>query len=166
VPPIDDMRAAVLTISTSKARGEGQDESGPKLAELARGMGAEIAGVELLPDDRELTEERLRHWADSEGCELILTTGGTGFAPSDVTPEATRAVIQRLAPGISEAIRAASREHSRHWMLSRAVAGIRGRTLIINFPGNPASIEQAGPAIAASVPHAIELLVGDRSSHA
>jgi molybdopterin adenylyltransferase len=159
------MRAVVLTISTSKARGEGEDESGPKLAELARAAGAEIAGVELLPDDRELTEERLRHWSDSEGCELILTTGGTGFAPSDVTPEATRAVIDRLAPGISEAMRIASRDHSRHWMLSRAVAGIRGRTLIVNFPGSPASVEQAGAAIAASLPHAIELLTGGESPH-
>jgi molybdenum cofactor synthesis domain-containing protein len=165
VSAIDDMRAVVLTISTSKAGGEGQDESGPKLAALARTMGAEIAGVELLADDRELIEERLRHWADSESCELILTTGGTGFAPSDVTPEATRAVIERLAPGISEAIRAVSREHSRHWMLSRAVAGIRGRTLIVNFPGSPASIEQAGAVVAGSLPHAIALLAGHSSSH-
>lgn len=160
------MRAAVLSISTSRARGDGVDESGPKLAELALSMGAEIAAIELLPDDRELTEERLRHWADLEGCELILTTGGTGFAPNDLTPEASRAVIERPAPGIAEAMRAASREHSRHWMLSRAVAGIRGRSLIINFPGNPASIEQAGSAIAASVPHAIDLLLGDGRSHA
>jgi molybdopterin adenylyltransferase len=159
------MRAAVLTISTSKARGEGKDKSGPKLAELARAMGAKVHGVEQLPDDRELIEQRLRHWADSEGCDLILTTGGTGFAPSDVTPEASRAVIERPTPGISEAMRAASREHTRHWMLSRAVAGIRGRTLIINFPGSPASIEQAGAVIAASLPHAIELLAGHDSSH-
>jgi molybdopterin adenylyltransferase len=160
------MRAAVLSISTSKARGEGQDESGPNLAELARLMGAEVAAVELLTDDRELIEERLRHWADSEDCDLILTTGGTGFAPSDVTPEASRAVIERLAPGISEAIRAASQGHTRHWMLSRGVAGIRGQTLIVNFPGSPASIEQAGTAIAESLPHALELLAGRDSSHA
>jgi molybdopterin adenylyltransferase len=160
------VRAVVVTVSTSKARGDGRDESGPKLAEAARAMGAQIAGTEVLPDDRELIEARLRHWADSEGCELILTTGGTGFAPSDVTPEATGAVIERLVPGISEAIRAASREHSRHWMLSRALAGIRGRTLIINFPGSPASIEQASGAIAGSVPHAVELLTGRESSHA
>jgi molybdenum cofactor synthesis domain-containing protein len=129
-------------------------------------MGAEVAAVELLPDDRELIEERLRHWADSEDCDLILTTGGTGFAPSDVTPEASRAVIERLAPGISEAMREASQGHTRHWMLSRGVAGIRGRTLIVNFPGSPASIEQAGMAIADSLPHAIELLAGHHASHA
>lgn len=159
------MRAAVLSISTSKARGEGQDESGPKLAELASFLGAHIAAVELLEDDRETIEGRLRHWADTGDCDLILTTGGTGFAPSDVTPEASRAVIERLTPGISEAIRAASREHTRHWMLSRAVAGIRGGTLIVNFPGSPASIEQAGKAIAESLPHAIQLLRGCHSSH-
>jgi molybdopterin adenylyltransferase len=129
-------------------------------------MGAEVASVELLRDDRELTEQRLRHWADVEACELILTTGGTGFAPSDVTPEASRAVIERPAPGIAEAMRLASRDQARHWMLSRAVAGIRGRTLIINFPGSPASIEQAGAAIADSIPHAIELLTRGESPHA
>jgi molybdopterin adenylyltransferase len=161
------MRAAVLSISTSRSRGEGEDESGPKLAELARAVGAQVAEIELLPDRRESIEERLRHWADEEGCDLILTTGGTGFGPDDVTPEASRAVIERFAPGISEAMRAASRERSRHWMLSRGVAGIRGRTLIVNFPGSPASIEQAGAAIAGSLPHAIELLAGRHGgSHA
>src|SRR4030088_774265 len=131
------MRAAGLQILDARGRGEGEDASGAKLAELARAIGAETAAVELLADDQALIEQRLRHWADSEGCELILTTGGTGLAPSDVTREASRAVIERLAPGISEAMRAASQAHSRHWMLSRAVAGVRQGTLIINFPGNP-----------------------------
>jgi molybdopterin adenylyltransferase len=160
------MRAAVLSISTSRASGERTDSSGPKLAQLAQALGAEVARLELLPDDRARIEERLRHWADVEECELILTTGGTGFAPSDVTPEASAAVIERPAPGIAEAMREASREHTPHWMLSRALAGIRGRTLIINFPGSPASIEQAGAAIAEALPHAIELLRGGDSSHA
>jgi len=159
------MRAAVLSISTSRASGQGTDASGPKLADLAQSLGAEVAAVELLADDRELLEERLRHWADVGGCELILTTGGTGFAPSDVTPEASAAVIERPAPGIAEAMREASRAHTRHWMLSRAIAGIRGRTLIINFPGSPASIEQAGAAIAAALPHAVELLTRGEGSH-
>ncbi len=160
------MRTAILSISTSTARGVGVAESGPTLAAPARALGAEVTAVELLPDERALIEERLCHWADSQRCDLILTTGGTGFAPSDLTPEATRAVIEREAPGIAEAIRAASRGHSRHWMLSRGVAGIRGRTLIINLPGSPASIEQAGAAIADSLPHAIELLAGHDSPHA
>src|SRR5689334_22435540 len=125
-----DMRAVVLSISTSSANGIAEDLSGPKLAQLARAIGADVASIEVLPDDRQLTEQRLRHWADVERCELILTTGGTGFAPSDVTPEASRAVIERLAPGIAEAMREASRGHTRHWLLSRGVAGIRGQTLI------------------------------------
>jgi molybdopterin adenylyltransferase len=159
------MRAAVITVSTSKSSGEGEDESGPRLAALAEGWGAEIAGRELIPDDRRLIEARLRHWADEVGCELVLTTGGTGFSPDDVTPEATRAVLDREAPGLAEAMRTASREHTQHWMLSRAVAGTRGSSLIVNFPGSPRSISQAGDAIAASLPHALELLAGRRSSH-
>ncbi len=159
------MRAAILTVSTSRAAGEGGDEGGDALAEFAASMGAELAGREVIPDDPDLISERLVHWADREGCDLVLTTGGTGFSPSDLTPEATRAVIEREAPGIPEAMRAASRPHTRHWMLSRAVAGIRGSTLIVNFPGSPKSIGEAGEAIAAALPHALELLAGKRSAH-
>jgi molybdenum cofactor synthesis domain-containing protein len=126
-------------------------------------LGAEIAARELIPDDRGLIEERLCHWTDVERCELVLTVGGTGFAPTDVTPEATRAVIERETPGIPEAMRVASRDHTPHWMLSRAVAGIRGSSLIVNFPGSPASVTQAGNAIAQALPHAVEL-INDRSS--
>lgn len=156
------MRAAVVTISTSKARGEGSDASTPALVELARDIGADVAGTDLIPDDRDLIEARLRHWSDAEGCDLLLTSGGTGLAASDVTPEATRAVIDREAPGIPEAMRAASREHTPHWMLSRAVAGTRGATLIVNFPGNPGSIRQTGEPLAAALAHALALLAGER----
>lgn len=159
------MRAAIITVSTSKARGEGEDESGARLVAFAEGLGAEIAGRELLPDDREAIEERLRHWADAGRCDLVLTTGGTGFAPSDVTPEAIRAVIDREAPGLAEAMRLASRDHTPNWMLSRAVAGIRDSTLIVSFPGSPRSIEQAGEAIAPALPHALELLAGEGGGH-
>ena len=158
-------RAAVITVSTSRARGEGADESGEALAAFAADLGARVVGTEVIADERELIEGRLRWWCDEGGCELVLTTGGTGFAPSDVTPEATRAVIHREAPGLAEAMRAASREHTRHWMLSRAVAGIRGRSLIVNFPGSPRSIEQAGSAIAGALPHALALLAGRRDGH-
>lgn len=158
--------AAIITISTSKAAGDGEDESGARLAELAQAMGIAIAGREIVTDDRPQIEERLRHWVAQEGCSLILTTGGTGMAPSDVTPEATRAVIERDAPGLAEAMRDASREHTRNWMLSRGVAGIAGSTLIVNFPGAPASIEQAGAALARALPHALELLGGAASRHA
>lgn len=159
------MRAAIVTVSTSKAAGEGEDESGPRLVELARALGAEIAGHDLIADDRARIEERLCHWADEEGSELVLTTGGTGFAPSDVTPEATLAVLEREAPGFGEAMRAASREQTPNWMLSRAVAGIRGSTLIVNLPGSPTGVEQCFSAIADSLPHAVALLRERPTSH-
>jgi molybdopterin adenylyltransferase len=154
------MRVAVLTVSTSRAEGGAKDESGEKLVEMAQGLGADEVVREVLADDRDLIESRLRHWTDEEDCDLILTTGGTGFAPTDVTPEATRSVIEREAPGIGEAIRAASRDHTPNWMLSRATAGIRGSTLIVNFPGSPRSIAEAGPAVAPVLPHALELIAG------
>lgn len=157
-----EIGAAVLTISTSRARGEGSDESGPALAAYAERLGATVVGTEVIPDERELIAGRLRWWCDEGGCELVLTTGGTGFSPDDVTPEATLAVIDREAPGLAEAMRAASREHVRLWMVSRGVAGTRGRTLIVNFPGSPASIEQAGAGIAEAIPHALSLLAGRR----
>src|SRR5262245_58959933 len=159
------MRAALITASTSRAEGGGDDESGDRLAEFAAGLGAEVVGREVIPDDRELIAERLRHWADEEGCDLILTSGGTGFAPNDVTPEATRDVIDREAPGIAEAMRLASQSKTKHWMLSRGVAGIRGSTLIVNFPGSPKSIGEAGEAIAESLPHALALVSGEDDHH-
>ena len=159
------MRAAILTVSTSRAAGEGGDEGGDALADFAASIGAEIVGREVIPDDQHWISERLVHWADRGDCNLVLTTGGTGFSPNDLTPEATRAVVQREAPGIPEAMRAASRPHTRHWILSRGVAGIRGTTLIVNFPGSPKSIREAGDAIAGALPHGLELLAGKRSAH-
>ncbi|HTA32437.1 MAG TPA: MogA/MoaB family molybdenum cofactor biosynthesis protein [Solirubrobacteraceae bacterium] len=158
-------RAAIITVSTSKAAGEGQDESGPRLVALVEQLGAEIAGRDLIRDDRAQIEQRLRHWADVERCALVLTTGGTGLAPSDVTPEATRAVIDREVPGLAEAMRAASRPFTPYWMLARGVAGVRGASLLINFPGSPRSIEQTGEAIRDALPHALALLAGDRPAH-
>jgi len=159
------LRAAIITVSTSKSQGQGDDESGAQLAAFARDLGAEIVGSDLVTDDRDPIAARLTHWADAESCDLILTTGGTGFAPTDVTPEATRTVIDREAPGLAEAMRTASREHTQYWMLSRAIAGIRGRTLIVNFPGNPRSIEQAGASIAEAIPHALDLLSDRPTPH-
>lgn len=159
------MRVAIITVSSSRARGAGGDESGERLELLAHGFGGEIAAREIVTDDRELIEQRLRHFSDEDACALILTTGGTGVAPSDVTPEATRAVIEREVPGIAEAMRGASRAHTKHWMLSRGVAGIRGGTLIVNFPGSPRSIAQAGAAIGDALPHALALIAGQPSEH-
>jgi len=162
---LGEIGAAVLTISTSKSRGEGEDLSGPALAAFAERVGATVVGTEVIPDERELIEGRLRWWCDEGGCELVLTTGGTGFSLDDVTPEATRAVLDREAPGIGEAMRAASREHTPMWMVSRGVAGTRGRTLIINFPGNPPAIDQAGSALLEALPHALQLLTGRDRDH-
>jgi molybdenum cofactor synthesis domain-containing protein len=158
-------RAAVISISTSRAGGKGIDVSGERLAAFARGLGLALAGSELIADERALIEARLRHWSDVERCSLILTTGGTGLSPSDRTPEATRAVIEREVPGIGEAMRLASRAHTPNWMLSRATAGLRGSSLIINFPGSPASIDQTGEAIAPAIGHALSVMSGEGSGH-
>jgi len=153
------LRAAVITVSSSKSRGEGEDASGPALRRLLEDAGCDVVAVEVIPDERELIAGRLRFYADEEGCALVATTGGTGLSPDDLTPEATRDVIDREAPGIAEAMRLASREHvPDHWMLSRGVAGTRRRTLIVNFPGNPNAIAQAGAAITGSLKHALGLL--------
>jgi molybdopterin adenylyltransferase len=157
-----EIGAAVLTISTSRARGDGVDQSGPALAAYAERLGAKVIGTEVIPDERELIAGRLRFWCDEGGCELVLTTGGTGFSLDDLTPEATRDVLDREAPGLAEAMRAASREHTAMWMTSRGVAGTRGRSLIVNFPGNPPAIEQAGAALERAIPHAVALLGGGR----
>jgi molybdopterin adenylyltransferase len=156
------MRAAALTISTSKAAGEGEDESGPRLEALARALGASAVERGMVPDDRMLIEARLRHWADQERCALVLTSGGTGVSPDDVTPEATRAVIEREIPGIAEAMRQASQPHTANWMLSRATAGLRGSTLIVNLPGSPRAIPQVGAALSPALAHALELIAEAR----
>jgi molybdenum cofactor synthesis domain-containing protein len=118
-----------------------------------------------VPDQRDEIEVALIRCADELRCDLILTTGGTGFAPDDVTPEATRSVIERDAPGIAEALRLESRPHTPHWMLSRGVAGIRGSSVIVNLPGNPASIDQASELLHDALPHALALLRGERPAH-
>jgi molybdopterin adenylyltransferase len=153
------MRAAVITVSTSRAGGGGgPDEGGPRLEAVVERLGGELAGSEVVSDDREAIAARLRHWIDEAGCDLVLTTGGTGLAPTDVTPEATRDVIEREAPGIAEALRAASRPHTDKWMLSRGVAGTRGRALIVNFPGSPRSIDETAPELEPALAHALQLL--------
>jgi molybdopterin adenylyltransferase len=159
------MRAALLTVSTSKARGEGEDTSGDRLVEFVAELGLEVAAREVVEDDRPTVEARLRHFCDELGVELVLTSGGTGLTPDDLTPEATRAVLEREAPGIAEAMREASKPYTGNWMLSRGVAGTRGRSLIVNFPGSPRSIGQCGASLAAALPHALALLAGERPPH-
>jgi molybdenum cofactor synthesis domain-containing protein len=154
------VRAAALTISTSKAAGTGRDDSGPKLEQLARRLGADEVECEIVSDERPAIEARLRAWADEQRLELVLTSGGTGVSADDVTPEATRAVIEREIPGLGEAMRLASKPHTPNWMLSRALAGVRGATLIVNLPGSPRAIEQLGEALAPALGHALAL-IGD-----
>ncbi len=159
------MRTAVLTISTSKARGEGEDLSGPELARVVREVGGEVVISEIITDRLDLIENRLRELCADENCELILTTGGTGFSPSDVTPEATRAVVDRPAPGLAEAMRLESLKHTPHAMLSRAYAGIRGKTLIVNMPGSPKAVVETFSVIAPVLPHALDLIAERDSGH-
>lgn len=157
------MRAAILTISTSVARGTREDRSGDALARLAGEAGAQIAARDVVADDPAAIEAVLcRHVADA--VDLIFTTGGTGLTPDDVTPEATRAVIERDAPGFAEAMRAESIRRTPMGILSRGVAGIAGRTLIVNFPGNPKAIEETFPVLAPTLTHVVETL-GGRSVH-
>jgi molybdopterin adenylyltransferase len=151
------VRAAVLTISTSIAAGDGEDVYGSALAELSGEAGLEVTR-ETLPDDREAIASALKRLADHEGLRFVFTTGGTGFTPDDVTPEATRDAIDREAPGIAETIRSESRRHTPLGILTRGVSGIRGRTLIVNFPGNPKAIGQSWPVVEPTLRHAAETL--------
>ena len=147
----------MLTVSTSLAGGEGEDVSGPALVALCESAGLEVS-LEVVSDDREAIAGVLRRLADEEGARFVFTTGGTGLTPDDVTPEATRDVIDRDAPGYAESIRADSREHTPLGILTRGVSGIRGRTLIVNFPGNPKAIEQSWPVVEPTLKHAAATL--------
>jgi molybdenum cofactor synthesis domain-containing protein len=151
------MRAAVVTVSSSLARGEGDDVSGPRLAELCDAAGLDVS-METVSDDREAIAGVLKRLADLEEVRFVFTTGGTGLTVDDVTPEATRDVIDREAPGYAEAIRADSRDHTPLGLLSRGVSGVRGRTLIVNFPGNPKAIDQSWPIVEPTLKHAAETL--------
>ena len=152
------MRVAILTVSDRSYQGERADQSGPALAEAVRMYGWEVAHMEVLPDDLTLLRDTLAAWADSGAYDLVLTTGGTGFSPRDVTPEATLAVVERQAPGLVEAMRAASLRVTSHAMLSRAAAGIRKRTIIINLPGSPRAAVENFEVVAPVLPHAVQLL--------
>jgi molybdopterin adenylyltransferase len=155
--------AVVLTISDSAARGEREDQSGPAVVAELEKLGARIAATEIVSDDRDLIAARLRDHSDRGDVNLICTTGGTGFAPRDNTPEATRDVIEREAPGLAELMRLRSLDATPLAPLSRAVCGIRGRTLIVNLPGSVRGATQNFTAIRSSIPHAIGLITGQSS---
>jgi molybdopterin adenylyltransferase len=158
------IRFGILTLSDRSARGERADASGPALANLIQAEGWSVARQALLPDEESAIRATLISWADSGELDVILTTGGTGFSSRDVTPEATRAVIAREAPGIAEATRLASLKITPHAMLSRAVAGIRKKTLIINLPGSPKGAVESLQVVMAVLPHAVQLLQEDPAS--
>jgi molybdopterin adenylyltransferase len=158
------LRFAILTISDRSARGERPDTSGPALVEMVKHQGWEVIRQSVLPDDFNLLRELLVSWSDRDDMDVILTTGGTGFSPRDVTPEATRTVIERDAPGLAEAMRTASAAKSPHAMLSRAVAGIRGKVLIINLPGSPKAAVENFQVVIPALDHAVKLLHDDPDS--
>ncbi|MEW6053824.1 MAG: MogA/MoaB family molybdenum cofactor biosynthesis protein [Nitrospirota bacterium] len=152
---------AVLTISDKGARGEREDLSGPSIQDMLKGIKAEVRYAEILPDEKELIKKKLLHY--SKEVDLIFTTGGTGLSPRDVTPEATLEVIEKEVPGIAEAMRTEGLKKTRRAMLSRAVAGVRGTSLIINLPGSPRAVQESLTAIIDVIPHALEKLKGDPS---
>lgn len=160
------IRFGILTLSDRSARGERDDLSGPALADLIRAGGWSVVEQAILPDEESAIRGALISWADDKRFDVILTTGSTGFAPRDVAPEATRAVIERDAPGLAEAMRAESLKKTPHAMLSRAVAGIRGNTLIINLPGSPKGALENLQTILPVLPHAVQLLQNDPGSEA
>jgi len=152
------LRFGILTVSDRSARGERPDLSGPALSELITARGWNVERTAILPDDLEALRQLLSSWADDGGLDVILTTGGTGFARRDVTPEATRLVMEREAPGLAEAMRFESLKVTPHAMLSRALAGIRGKVLIVNLPGSPKAAQENLRVILPVLPHAVELL--------
>ncbi len=148
----------VITASDKSSRGEREDLSGPAIRAMVQEAGGTVLRYLVLPDEAELLTETLRAWADAGDLDVLFTTGGTGLSPRDVTPEATLAVLHRETPGIAEALRVESLKKTPMAMLSRAVAGVRGRTLIINLPGSPKAVRECLEVLSPVLPHALETL--------
>ena len=156
-------RIAIITVSDRSARNERADKSGKVLQAIAEKQGWVIASYQVVPDERKIIADALRELADAKQVDLILTTGGTGLAVRDVTPEATRDVVEKEVPGLAEAMRSASMEKTHHAMLSRALCGIRGRSLMVNLPGSPKAVTENMEVILPALPHAMDLLAGQVS---
>jgi molybdenum cofactor synthesis domain-containing protein len=152
--------AGILTISDKGSRGERQDKSGEAIREILSRMDVRIVNYGIVPDEKELIVEKLVKWADKDNLDVVITTGGTGLTPRDVTPEATLAVVDRIVPGFAEAMRAESLKKTPHAMLSRAVVGTRRKCLIINLPGSPKAVRECLEVILPALPHAVETLKG------
>ena len=156
-------KVAILTISDRGAKGEREDSSGPLIQKMVKDLPAEVIHCEIIPDEKEKITESLKRSADQLRADLILTTGGTGLSPRDVTPDATLEVIDKEVPGFSEAMRAESLKKTPHAMISRAITGIRGSSLIVNLPGSPKSVRENLSVILPALPHALSKLKGDPS---
>ncbi len=159
------IRAGVVTVSDKGYAGEREDVSGALLADLLRGMGAEVVARTIVPDEPEQIQQTLIHFADDLGLDVVLTTGGTGFTPRDHTPEATRAVLDREAPGLAEMLRWEGYRRNPLAVLSRGVAGLRGRTLIVNLPGSPRAVREGMEVLAPVLPHAVQMARGEDTEH-
>ena len=157
-------RVAIITSSDSGYRGEREDLSGPTIQEIVEANGYEVVSMQILPDDRTMLAEAMKKIADENLAELILTTGGTGFSQRDCTPEATEDVIERRVPGIPEAMRAYSMQFTKRAMLTRAAAGIRKTTLIVNLPGSPKAVRECLEYVIDSLAHGIDILTGEVSN--
>ena len=157
------MKSGVLTISDKGSLGERKDGSGPVICEILQGIGAVIEISEIVPDEKDIISDRIIHYADTLSLDLVVTTGGTGVSPRDVTPEATKAAIEREVPGMGEAMRMESLKITPHAVISRGIAGIRGQTLIINLPGSPKAASENLKTILNALPHAVSKIKGDQS---
>jgi molybdopterin adenylyltransferase len=160
-----EIRVGVLTVSDKSHRGERRDTSGPAIGEMMATIGGNVERYEVVPDEADAIAGRLRAWADEEGLDVVLTTGGTGLTPRDVTPEATLPVLDRQVPGIAEAMRQGGMQKTPLAMLSRAVAGVRGHTLIINLPGSERAVRENLSFILPALAHAVESLQGRTGDH-
>ncbi len=150
----------ILTISDRGSKGERQDKSGEAIREVLSGMDVSVTHYDMVPDEQDLIVEKLVEWADKDNLDVVITTGGTGLTPRDVTPEATLAVVDRIVPGFAEAMRAESLKKTPHAMLSRAMVGTRGKCLIVNLPGSPKAVRECLEVILPALPHAVETLKG------
>jgi molybdopterin adenylyltransferase len=155
------MKAGILTLSDKGSRGDREDLSGAAIREMLELAGIVVTAYEMIPDEADLISSKLKEWSDYKKLSLIITTGGTGLSPRDVTPEATLAVIEKRVPGMEEAMRTESLKKTPNAMISRAVAGVRGRTLIVNLPGSPRAARENLDVILPALPHALSKLTGD-----